>query len=70
MSNLKSADAWNHAVAVSFAIVWNKLAVTVVVGPLLGYRVKNELDIWVEGRMNCLFNLTIMSWGSHLLCFA
>lgn len=33
------------------------MAVTVVVGPLLGHRVKNELDLWVEGRLNCLFNL-------------
>ena len=47
--NFECADAWDHAVAVSFAVVWDKLAITVVVGPLLGHRVEDELDLWVEG---------------------
>jgi len=49
ISNFECADAWDHAVAVSFAVVWDKLAITVVVGPLLGHRVEDELDLWVEG---------------------
>lgn len=52
----EGSDSWNHAVAVCFTVVGNKLAVTVVVRPFLRDGVENKLDLRIETRLYSLFN--------------